>query len=125
VPVAVLFDSIYFHERRRAIEFGLEIAEIACHSLQLNWRDEDDLIEAIIEFLLAHDWPKAVRTDVAEAFLNLLLNEELLARLSPILRKAFSTRPSPLLTSRTARPGLFDHRLQMWYHRKLTSTEIH
>jgi hypothetical protein len=131
MPIAVLFDWINFHEHRRAIEFGLEIAEIACHSLHLNWRDEDDLIESLIEFLLAHDWPKKVlgqvrkrHTDAIEAFLNLLnesvqprnvarigrllLNEELLARLSPILRKSSNWQA---LDSRLSQldPALFSH----------------
>jgi hypothetical protein len=110
-PSELLLNAVNYHEHRRVVEFGLEVIQVASQGLHLNWSGADVLLETIVDFLIVHDWSKEVLaqvrkrfTDAIEDFLALLkeglhvgnvghigrmlLNEEVLTRMSSVFRKS-------------------------------------
>jgi hypothetical protein len=105
-----ILDILNFNEHKRAISFAFDLIALACNHLNMNWKENDDLLQKTIEYLFVYDWPKEqlgqlrkTHPDVLDSFLGMLsenlclknvqfggmiINESVLSRLANPLRKS-------------------------------------
>jgi ubiquitin C-terminal hydrolase len=109
--IQMLLDALNFHEHRRSISLAFDLIALACDRLEIEWKEHDDLLRLIVEYLLVNDWPKEqlgqlrkTHTDVLDVFLKvlseavtlrnaaqlgqLIMSDSVLSRLANPLRKS-------------------------------------